>query len=79
VTLLVSSGAAAEPSPLVPTVYNWIVEFETGSCPPRIVPLIPIDFSGVALDTEGDNEQPDRRRMPTDRNAMRSISEEHQK
>jgi hypothetical protein len=57
VTVLVSSGVATVPSPVVPTVYNWIVEFTTGCWPPVTVPLLPVVAAAVVV-TEGGTEHP---------------------
>jgi hypothetical protein len=40
VTVVVSSGVEADPSPVVPTAYNWMVAPVTGCCPPKTVPEI---------------------------------------
>jgi hypothetical protein len=57
VTVFVSSGVAAVPSPAVPTLYSWIVEFVTGCWPPIAIPLLPVAAAAIVLTGDG-IEQP---------------------
>jgi hypothetical protein len=52
VTALVSSGVAVAPSPIVPTLYSWIVEFGTGCWPPTTIPLLPVVTATVVFTEE---------------------------
>jgi hypothetical protein len=61
VTVFVSSGVAVVPSPVVPTLYSWIVEFVTGCWPPIAIPLLPVAAAAAVL-TEGCTEHPARAR-----------------
>ena len=46
--MVVSSGVAAEASPVVPTAYSWIVALVTGCCPPRKLPRTAAGEAGAS-------------------------------
>jgi hypothetical protein len=54
---LVSSGVAFVPSPIVPTLYNWIDAFVTDCCPPTTCPLLAAVTAADVL-TEGRTVHP---------------------
>jgi hypothetical protein len=64
-TALVSIGVAFVPSPIVPTLYNWIAEFETGCWPPTTSPLLPVVAATVVF-TEEEIAHPANKRVKSE-------------